>query len=216
MVPKVTQAELIESNKSWVETKTPLPLTENIFMNLPAKDSKVTVTSSGNLVLETTNPYYLKQLADENDRFTNIKEYRLVIFADKVSEYINNSKYRYPTGYGHTGMSDYQIESGIREISSGQEALPLKKEGQTVDLKSSLTTRYANDLAKDTADAFEFDALDQGAAIDDQFETSFQDVTAYPKEFYYDFTVTKKAFFLWSETGEATITEPVGIEYVMK
>ncbi|WP_239256538.1 hypothetical protein [Listeria ilorinensis] len=216
IAPKVTQAELIESNKSWVATKTPLPLTENIFVNLPARDSKISVTNSGDLVFETSNPNYLKQLADENDQFTNIKEYRLLIFADKVSEYFNNSKYRYPTGHAHAGMSDYQIESGIREIDSGKESLPLKQSGQTVIVKNSLATDYSNDMAKDAAKAFEFDILDQGVTVDDQFETAYQHVTAYPKEFYYDFNVTKKAFFLLNNMKEATITEPVGIEYVMK
>ncbi len=48
------------------------------------------------MILETTNEEILKELASSDNRYKDIKAYRLRIEAKKVSEYITNTKISLP------------------------------------------------------------------------------------------------------------------------
>ncbi|EIX7109539.1 hypothetical protein MK044_002778, partial [Listeria innocua] len=43
-----------------------------------------------------------------------------------------------------------------------------------------------------------------------------KNVTIYPKSFVYDFTLQKNTMLIFKDQKEATITEPIGIEYIIK
>lgn len=95
--PKVSKTELIESNKVWINNQMQIPIQDNIILSIPATNTNTTIATNGDLILETTNEDILKELASTDNRYKGIKAYRLRIEAKKVSEYITNTKYRYPT-----------------------------------------------------------------------------------------------------------------------
>ncbi|HBL6244474.1 TPA: hypothetical protein LR728_002848, partial [Listeria monocytogenes] len=116
--PKVSKTELIESNKVWINNQMQIPIQDNIILSIPATNTNTTIATNGDLILETTNEDILKELASTDNRYKGIKAYRLRIEAKKVSEYITNTKYRYPTTTIQKKFANYEITSGERSVQT--------------------------------------------------------------------------------------------------
>ncbi|HAO6006049.1 TPA: hypothetical protein IQA06_001773, partial [Listeria monocytogenes] len=77
--PKVSKSELIESNKVWINNQMQIPIQDKIILSIPATNTNTTIASNGDLILETTNEEILKELASSDNRYKDIKAYRLRI-----------------------------------------------------------------------------------------------------------------------------------------
>ncbi|WP_163653697.1 hypothetical protein [Listeria sp. PSOL-1] len=216
VLPEVSKTTLIASNKAWIETKTPIPLSERTTLSFPTDETQVEVAKNGDLIVNTTNKNYLKKLTNENINTSGAKGYRLVIFADKVSDYINNSQYRYPTAKEIAGVTSYQINCGTRKIETGNKEIPLVIKNEQATVKATLASQFSNKLAEEASVTLKLGINKKSASIDDTFFTKANQVKAYPKNLRYDFNVMKNAMFFFNEKTQADITEPIGIEYVIK
>ncbi|WP_255313265.1 hypothetical protein [Listeria fleischmannii] len=216
VTPNQNEADLIASNRVWIESKTPIPLTNDISVTPFEKNTDVEILKNGNLVVEVTNAKLLKQLALENSIYDGIKAYRLVITAPNVAEYINNAKFKYPMDHAYTGISNYQIESGTRSIETGSDAIRLTRENNQVHTKSTVQVRFSDDLAKDSMDALQMNVSSNSLALDDSFQTKAKSVRAFSKELFYDFNVTKNSWLILSSSKQVHVYSPVGMEYIMK
>ncbi len=216
ITPRVSEAELIASNKSWIATKTAIPLTDDISFLPAEKDTEVHILANGNLVVDVTNHEILNQLSEEDSKYEGIKEYRLVIAASNVAEYINNSKFKYPMDHAYDGFSNYQIESGTREIQTSNETINLTRKKNQVTAKSLVPVEFSNELATKSIKALQMNITTESLALDDSFEAKAKTVTAYPKTFFYDFNVTRNSWLIFSETKQVNVSVPIGIEYIIK
>ncbi|ENI8740097.1 hypothetical protein ABZ030_002975, partial [Listeria monocytogenes] len=214
--PKVTKTELIESNKVWINNQMQVPIQDNIILSIPAANTNTTIATNGDLILETTNEDILKELASTDNRYKGIKAYRLRIEAKKVSEYITNTKYRYPTTTVQKKFANYEITSGERSVQT--EKTPVKIEDTTNNnIKVSLKTSYSSDDAEVAAGIFNSQIPEETTIIDNtKALTTNKNVTIYPKTFIYDFTLQKNTMLVFKEQEEAVIKEPIGIEYIIK
>ncbi|HHQ1160193.1 TPA: hypothetical protein ACSLAA_003086, partial [Listeria innocua] len=102
------------SNKVWINDQMQIPLEDNVFLSIPSPSTEATIAKNGDLIIATTNPEILNKLAASNSRYDGMKAYRLRIEAKKVSEYITNTKYRYPTTTVQKKFANYEIKSGER------------------------------------------------------------------------------------------------------
>lgn len=214
--PKVSKTELIESNKVWINNQMQIPIQDKIILSIPATNTNTTIASNGDLILETTNEEILKELASSDNRYKDIKAYRLRIEAKKVSEYITNTKYRYPTTTIQKKFANYEITSGERSVQT--EKTPVQIEETTNnDIKVSLNTSYSNDDAEVAADIFNSQIPEETTITDNTKNLiTNKNVTIYPKTFVYDFTLQKNTMLVFKEQEEAVIKEPIGIEYIIK
>ncbi|EAA0351068.1 hypothetical protein LRO45_002880 [Listeria monocytogenes] len=214
--PKVTKTELIESNKVWINNQMQVPIQDNIILSIPAANTNTTIATNGDLILETTNEDILKELASTDNRYKGIKAYRLRIEAKKVSEYITNTKYRYPTTTIQKKFANYEITSGERSVQT--EKTPVKIEDTTNNnIKVSLKTSYSSDDAEVAAGIFNSQIPEETTITDNtKALTTNKNVTIYPKTFIYDFTLQKNTMLVFKEQEEAVIKEPIGIEYIIK
>ncbi|EDO1161428.1 TPA: hypothetical protein ACSKM7_002851 [Listeria innocua] len=214
--PTVSKSELIESNKVWINDQMQIPLEDNVFLSIPSPSTEATIAKNGDLIIATTNPEILNKLAASNSRYDGMKAYRLRIEAKKVSEYITNTKYRYPTTTVQKKLANYEIKSGERTIETGQKAIKAEstKKG---DIKLTLETTYSSKDAEVAAAIFSNKIPDEITINDNTKNLSTQkNVTIYPKSFVYDFTLQKNTMLIFKDQKEATITEPIGIEYIIK
>ncbi|MBC2331071.1 hypothetical protein [Listeria swaminathanii] len=214
--PKVSKTELIESNKVWINNQMQIPIQDNIILSIPATNTNTNIATNGDLILTTTNEEILKELAASNDRYKNIKAYRLRIEAKKVSEYITNTKYRYPTTTIQKKLANYEITSGERSVQTDK--TPIKIEDTTNnDIKVPLKTTYSSDEAEVAAGIFNSTIPDKITITDNTKDLTInKNVTIYPKSFVYDFTLQKNTMLVFKEQEEAVIQEPIGIEYIIK
>ncbi|EAE0012767.1 hypothetical protein FAM05_11790 [Listeria monocytogenes] len=214
--PKVSKTELIASNKVWINNQMQVPIQDNIILSIPATNTNTTIATNGDLILETTNEEILKELASSDNRYRGIKAYRLRIEAKKVSEYITNTKYRYPTTTIQKKFANYEITSGERSVQT--EKKPVKIEETTNnDIKVSLKTSYSSDDAEVAAGIFNSQIPEETTLTDNTKElTTNKNVTIYPKTLVYDFTLQKNTMLIFKEQEEAVIKEPIGIEYIIK
>ncbi|MBC1547973.1 hypothetical protein HCJ27_12760 [Listeria sp. FSL L7-1435] len=214
--PKVTKAELIESNKVWINNQMQIPIQDNIILSIPAANTQTTIAANGDLILATTNEEILKELAASNDRYKDIKAYRLRIEAKKVSEYITNTKYRYPTTTIQKKLANYEITSGERSVQTDKTPLKIE-ETDNNEIKASLKTSFSSDDAEVAAGIFNSSIPDKVTITDNTKELiTNKNVTIYPKSFVYDFTLQKNTMLVFKQQEEAVIQEPIGIEYIIK
>ncbi|MCD2254966.1 hypothetical protein [Listeria marthii] len=214
--PKVTKAELIESNKVWINNQMQIPIQDNIILSIPAANTQTTIAANGDLILVTTNEEILKELAASNDRYKDIKAYRLRIEAKKVSEYITNTKYRYPTTTIQKKFANYEITSGERSVQTDKTPLKIEETDDN-EIKTTLKTSFSSDDAEVAAGIFNSSIPDKVTITDNTKElTTNKNVTIYPKSFVYDFTLQKNTMLVFKEQEEAVIQEPIGIEYIIK
>ncbi|HHQ1720880.1 TPA: hypothetical protein ACSKK9_002501 [Listeria innocua] len=214
--PTVSKTELIESNKVWINNQMQIPLEDNIFLSIPSPNTEATIAKNGDLIIATTNPEILNKLASSNSRYSGMKAYRLRIEAKKVSEYITNTKYRYPSTTVQKKLANYEIKSGERTIETAKKALKVESSNKS-DIKLTLETTYSSKDAEVAAAIFNNKIPDEITINDNTKNLSTQkNVTIYPKSFVYDFTLQKNTMLIFKEQKEATITEPIGIEYIIK
>ncbi len=216
ITPKVSKSELIASNHSWIATKTAIPLTDDISFIPAEKDTDVNILANGNLVVDVTNQELLTELSKEDSMYEGMKEYRLVIAAANVAEYINNSKFKYPMVHAYAGFSDYQIESGTREIQTNKEEINLTRQKNQVTTKSIVPVAFSDEVAKNSVEALQMNISPESLALDDTFQTTAKTVKAYPKTLFYDFNVTRSSWLIFSETKQVDVSVPIGIEYIIK
>ncbi|MBC6297749.1 hypothetical protein HCJ45_11605 [Listeria sp. FSL L7-1517] len=214
---KVSKTELIESNKVWVNNKMQIPIQDNIFLSTPSANTEATIAPNGDLIVTSTNNEFLKQLASADKRYKGIKTYRLRVAAKKVSEYITNVKYRFPTTTIQEKITNYEITSGERTIIT--EATPVKVTSVKNEdkIQTTLKTSYSNADAEIATKLFS-SKIPREVTIADETKTLItnKDVTIYPKTFVYDFTLQKNTLLIFKEQNEEMITEPIGIEYIIK
>ncbi|MBF2394558.1 hypothetical protein IA831_13535 [Listeria marthii] len=214
--PKVSKTELIESNKVWINNQMQIPIQDNIILSIPAANTQTTIAANGDLILATTNEEILQELAASNDRYKDIKAYRLRIEAKKVSEYITNTKYRYPTTTIQKKFANYEITSGERSVQTDKTPLKIE-ETDNNEIKTTLKTSFSSDDAEVAAGIFNSSIPDKVIITDNTKElTTNKNVTIYPKSFVYDFTLQKNTMLVFKEQEEAVIQEPIGIEYIIK
>lgn len=215
--PKITKTELIESNKVWVSNKAQIPLQDNIILSIPSANTEATIATNGDLIITSTNQEILQQLASDDNRYKGIKAYRLRIKAKKVSEYITNTKYRFPTNSLQEKLTNYEILNGERTITT--EAAPVKAELATSGnkIQTILKTTYSSDDAQVAAGLFSSAISDEITITDDTKKLIENNhTTIYPKSFVYDFTLQKNTMLIFNAQKEEMITEPIGIEYILK
>ncbi len=152
--PKVSKTELIESNKVWINNQMQIPIQDKIILSIPATNTNTTIASNGDLILETTNEEILKELASSDNRYKDIKAYRLRIEAKKVSEYITNTKISLPNN-NDSEKSLPIMKLQVVNVLYRQKKTPVQIEETTNnDIKVSLNTSYSSDDAEVAADIF--------------------------------------------------------------
>ncbi|MBC1886241.1 hypothetical protein VL806_10225 [Listeria seeligeri] len=215
--PKVTKSELIESNKVWVENKAQIPLQDNIILSIPAANTDATIATNGDLIIDSTNTEILQELAASNSRYKGIKAYRLRIEAKKVSEYITNAKYRFPTTTVQEKLTNYEITSGERTVETENTPVKFATTTNPNEIAATLKTTYSSDDAEIAANIFNSKIPDEITITDDTKDlATAKNLTIYPKAFVYDFMLQKNTMLIFKDQEEAMITEPIGIEYIIK
>lgn len=214
--PEVSKTELIESNKVWVNNQMQIPLQENIILSIPAANTDATIATNGDLIIATSNKEILEQLATSSNRYKGIKAYRLRIEAKKVSEYVTNTKYRFPTSSIQNNLTNYEITGGERTVKTEKNPVKVKaSSGNNIIL--DLKTTYSSDDAEIATDIFTNNIPEKLTITDNTKQlTTMKNVAIYPKSFVYDFTLQKSTMLIFKERKEEMITEPIGIEYIIK
>ncbi|EUJ29188.1 hypothetical protein MFLO_11405 [Listeria floridensis FSL S10-1187] len=189
---KASSSELISSNQAWVETKTAVPLTDDISFVPDEAGTTVKIMKNGDLAVDVVNPELLQAMVEENPGFNGMKEYRLLVAADRVADYLNNDRYLFPVEHGYEGFSNFHVKSGNREIRSEDRTIPVTQKGSSVAVELDLSAKTSDELAGQAVDALNMNVSLKKLSLDDSFATSFKTVKAHPKMFYHDFTVEKK------------------------
>ncbi|MHC5280926.1 hypothetical protein [Listeria kieliensis] len=211
-----TSEDLITSNKTWVNAKTEIPLTNDIHFVPQKKGTSVKIVGDGDLQIEVDDAQLLKQMADENPDFKGMKKYRLRVEADRVADYLNNERYIFPVEHGYKGLSNYRIKAGERKIKSANKLISLTKKNTNRAVETTLPVEYSDDLAKDAVDILKMNVSSGKLILDDSFSSGYKKIEARAKTFHYNFTVEKNSLLIFKSEEEVQIDEPIGIEYVMK
>ncbi|WP_167629569.1 hypothetical protein [Listeria valentina] len=211
-----TSEDLITSNKTWVDAKTEIPLTNDIHFVPQRKGTSVKIVGDGDLQIEVEDAQLLKQMADEDSDFKGMKKYRLRIEADRVADYLNNERYLFPVEHGYKGLSNYRIKAGERRIQSASKAIEMTRKNEDWAVETTLPVEYSDDLAKDAVDILKMNVSSGKLDMDDSFSADYKKIEAHAKSFHYDFTVEKNSLLIFKSEEEVQIDEPIGIEYVMK
>ncbi|MBC1435480.1 hypothetical protein HB848_09020 [Listeria rocourtiae] len=217
MTPVVDQAKLMDSNRTWIKTNTSIAIGPNLVLPIKGDDTVTSIASNGDLILDTTNKAVLAKMAKVDTKYQAMDRFRVRIFANKVSTVMNPATFQYTHDKVDGFLTSYSILSGTLDKTAGKSFELTAKVGMPIQVNEKLETIYSSGLAEKVAPVLGIDPKIECQYLEDEFNiVAGETVRAFPRQLAYHFSAEKTSFAFFKGNSDEEITQPVGLEYVIK
>ncbi len=217
VMPEVDQAKLMDSNRTWIKTNTSIAIGPNLVVPIKGDSTVTSIASNGDLILDTTNKAVLTKMAKVDAKYQAMDRFRVRIFANKVSTVMNPATFQYTNDKVDGFLTSYSILNGTLDKTAGKSFGLTAKAGTTMQVNEKLETIYSSGLAEKVAPILGINPKISSQYLEDEFNvTTGETVTAYPRQLEYQFSAEKTSLAFFKGDSDEEITQPVGLEYVIK